>query len=176
MKNRFKYRPFYILAFALLMLLISACTARKVTKTTTTVTRQIDTIIELPERRTNFISRLPKQGDSIVLTDRKTGVQLTIKEFVSIDDILTDWSIPNPEPRPELIEGEGKTEYEFQIIEPEKEIVIEFDETTTTKNKEIEKAIPWYYQWSLKIVIWLLLGALVLFILKKTNIWQLLKR
>lgn len=160
--------------FFLAILLINGCSPRIVDKTSKTTIRQADSLLILAETKTKFISRLPKQGDSIVLKDRKTGVELTIKEFVSEPVILSARSSSEVEgSRPDIErsrDGRNK-EYEFKITEPEKKIPVKINEKVIEENKTVTVTkTAWYYTASLKIVIFLIVAGILLFILRKLKI------
>ena len=152
------------------MLLINSCSPRIVDKTSKITIRHIDSTVVIPEQETVFHSLLPESADSIILTDRKTGVKLIIKEFVSLDSIL---GFENISPKSISTKGvqlinETKLSYEFKIIESEKKIPIHIKEEVIEKTKTISKTkTPWYYKLSFKIVIFLLAVVLMFYLLKR---------
>ena len=152
------------------MLLINSCSPRIVDRISKTTIRHIDSTVIIPEQKTVFHSLLPKNKDSIILTDRKTGVKLIIKEFVNLYSIL---GIENISPEPISTKGvqsinETKVSYEFKIIESEKKIPIHIKEEVIEKTKTISKTkTSWYYKLSFKIVIFLLAVVLMFYLLKR---------
>lgn len=156
-----KYGFLFIIASLLI-----GCSPKIVERTSKTTTHQIDSIIIIPEKETTFISQLPKQGDSVVLMDRNTGIQLTITEFISLDTILGFWS-DNSFLKPQ-IKTVKKKEYEFKIVQPEKKIPIKINETIVELNKTITPAqVPWYYKLSFKILVFALAIILMIYLLKR---------
>ena len=152
--------------FSFILLFIS-CSPRMVEKTSTTTIRSIDTLLSIPERKINFISTLPQKGGSILLTDRKTGVQIKIKEFISLDSILA-YEYKKPLEVPGNVKLIKKTEYEFEIKQPALEIPIQINEKTVKDNKSVTQTkTPWYYRLSFKLVVFSLVAALILLILKR---------
>jgi hypothetical protein len=171
----------------LFLFLLASCSPRIVEKTTKTTTREIDSLIIFPEQQTSFISFLPKQGDSIILTDRNTGVELTIKEFISQDTVIPNKPVipknhvilsaseESPPKKPVTSSlsrsTKQKKEYEFKIKEPQKTIPIKINEKVVEENKTVTiTKTAWYYKASLKLVIFLIVAAILLFILRKLNI------
>lgn len=149
------------------ILLLSSCSPRLVEKTSTTTIRSIDTLLNIPERKIRFISSLPQKGDSILLTDRKTGVQIKIKEFISIDSILA-YEYKKPLEIPSVVKLIKKAEYEFELKEPAFKIPVQFNEKTIKQNKIVTiKKTPWYYTLSFRLVVFVLFAALLLLILKR---------
>ncbi|MBN2747498.1 MAG: hypothetical protein JXR34_12290 [Bacteroidales bacterium] len=173
MKTSYTYYFLYLLAFILLMLLVSACAVRKISKTSVTTHRTADSLIKLEAKKIGFISSVPKSGDSIILRDRKTGIKLTIRVFEP--EPIADPANTNDTDDQHLSENKKTPEYEFDIETPEENLKIKIDEEITTKAKTIEKKIPWYYKVSLKFVIWLIVAAIILFLIKHFNLWQYLK-
>lgn len=170
MKNNFTYRLLYLLAFLMLMFLISACAPRKITKTSITTHRTADSLIKLEAKKIGFISVVPQSGDSIILRDRKTGIQLTIRVFEP--KVSADPANSQNTSETQLSENEKTPEYEFDIETPEENIEVKIDEEITTETKEIEKEVAWYYKWSLNIIIWILVCAIILYLLKRFTPWQ----
>lgn len=153
------------------MLLINSCSPRIVNKTSKITIRHIDSTIVIPEQETVFHSLLPESADSIILTDRQTGVKLIIKEYINIDSILGFENIS-----PEHISTKGvqlvvkgsKVSYEFKIIEPEQKIPILIKEEIIEKTKTISKTkTPWYYKLSFKLVIFGIAIGLMFYLLKR---------
>jgi len=155
-----------LIHFPFILLLIS-CSPRLVEKTSTTTIRSIDTLLSIPERKINFISSLPQKGDSIILTDRKTGVQIKIKEFISLDSILA-YEYKKPLEISSVVKLIKKAEYEFELKEPALEIPVQFNEKTVKENKIVTLTkTPWYYELSFRLVVFALVAASVLLILKR---------
>lgn len=148
--------------------LLLGCSPKIIKKTSKTTTHQIDTILVIPVQKTTFISQLPKQGDSVVLTDRNTGIQLTITEFNSLDTLLSLWSIPDNSFLKPQIKTVKKKEYEFRIVQPEKKIPVKINETIVELNKTNTPAlVPWYYKLSFKILVFALAIILMIYLLKR---------
>lgn len=150
----------------IIALLLFACSPRISTKTSKTIKHQIDSVITIPKQNTTFISQLPKQGDSVVLTDRNTGIQLTITEFISLDTILSFWA-DNAFLKTQ-VKTLPKKEYEFKIKLPEKKIPVKINETIFEINKtNTTPNVPWYYKISFKVLVFVLVVILMMYLLKR---------
>ena len=153
------------------MLLINSCSPRIVEKTSKTTIRHLDSTVIIPEQETVFHSLLPENADSIILTDRKTGVKLIIKEYINLDSILGFENI-SPESISskgvQMIDKESKLSYEFKILEPKQKIPVLINEEVTEKTKTISKTkTPWYYKLSFKLIIFGIAIGLMFYLLKR---------
>lgn len=145
------------IAFLLvLMVLLGSCASKKQvvkTHTTTTIERQLDTIIEIPAKQAEFY---PEQKDTTieVLTDRKTGIVARI-QFTSTP--------PTPKAKPLFIK-------KLWVDAPPEKINLKVDEVittdTTTKTKEVT-GMPWYFKVGMVIGLLGLIFIIIAFFLIK---------
>jgi len=144
-----------ILIIIIVALLAGCSTKKQVVKThtTTTIERQLDTVIEIPSKQAEFY---PEQKDTVieVLTDKETGIIARI-QFTSTP--------PTPKAKPLFIK-------KLLVDVPPEEINLKVDEVTTTetttKTKEIT-GTPWYVKGALLIgLLAVVLLIIAVFIIK----------